>query len=42
MAVNHGDARETRGGNMNKEIVKGFTIFTLMVALAILTSVVSG
>jgi uncharacterized protein (DUF58 family) len=41
MAMNHRDAREARGGNMNKEILKGFTIFTLMVALAILTSVVS-
>jgi hypothetical protein len=41
MAIATANAAEARGGNMDKNLLKGLTIFTLMVALAIVTSVVS-
>jgi hypothetical protein len=41
MAMDQHETEMARGGKMNKDILKGLTIFTLMVALAILTSVVS-
>jgi hypothetical protein len=41
MAMNLSDARQARGGNMKKEILKGFTMLMLIVALALATAAVS-
>jgi hypothetical protein len=41
MAIDPRDARKIRGGNMKKEILKGFAMLMLIVALALATAVAS-